>query len=363
MTIENIETSANSSRSYFTGLDTIRFYAALAVIVEHIGAQFNPKPDLFTAINLFFIDAQSAVNLFFVLSGFLITYLLLQEHAITSKVNIRKFYLRRILRIWPLYYLIVILGLIIFPLVFGSDYPLTNLSTHNVILAFLLFPNFAQISAPMVHIWSIGVEEQFYATWPWVVRNQKWLLPISLNIIIVKLVMTPIVPLLNSEGALKLFDSLRFECMAIGALGAYVYTKRLPLLRWIYHPATQITTIGIFAFLSVYNQRVSTFRSIYSGLVFISLILNVATNQKSLLKLAHPIGEKLGKISYGLYLYHFPVLYVVFVYMRQTWIANLAGFPILFAICVLGITGGGAVLSYHVFERPFLVYKERLTAL
>src|SRR5574339_181307 len=98
------------------GLNTLRFYAALSVVFEHISIHFSQPSVLLKNMGFIFMGAQQAVNLFFVLSGFLITHLLLRERKITNKISIPNFYIRRALRILPLYYWIVVLGLIIFPI-------------------------------------------------------------------------------------------------------------------------------------------------------------------------------------------------------------------------------------------------------
>jgi peptidoglycan/LPS O-acetylase OafA/YrhL len=92
---------------HFPGLDALRFYAAMSVVVIHTATNFGDlrlRSSKIPLLDALALDAQSAVSLFFVLSGFLITYLLLTEHSRTGTVQVRPFYMRRILRIWPLYY-------------------------------------------------------------------------------------------------------------------------------------------------------------------------------------------------------------------------------------------------------------------
>src|SRR5690242_10445960 len=120
MPVRITEPSPAGIHTKLPGLNTLRFYAALAVIIEHISIQLSQPSILFHNISFFFVSAQQAVNLFFVLSGFLITYLLLSERQSTNTINIRNFYVRRILRILPLYYWIVFLGLVLFPILFGN---------------------------------------------------------------------------------------------------------------------------------------------------------------------------------------------------------------------------------------------------
>lgn len=347
-------------RIQFPGLNTIRFYAALAVVINHVGAQFPPDHKFFRFINSFFPEAQDAVNLFFVLSGFLITYLLLHERTTTGKINIKNFYIRRTLRIWPLYYLVALSGLVIFPILF-ANYPLTGLPRYKLALALCLLPNFAGLSVPMTHLWSIGVEEQFYALWPWVNRDDVTILRVSFGIIIVKLLTTPVIMSFNYGNTAAIFFSLRFECMAIGALGAYLYSKKANYLKWVYHPGVQIVALGAFVYLVIFDVPVNTYNIVWASLTYIVLIMNIATNQYSLLKLNFPPIEKLGEISYGLYLYHFPVLYLIYFMTHNVGFKSIWTSPFLLLIITVVSTWAVAALSYRWFEAPFLNLKRRFT--
>jgi peptidoglycan/LPS O-acetylase OafA/YrhL len=355
--------SAFLQHVHFPGLNSLRFYAALAVVVEHVRIQFSGDSTLFKIVSLLFVNAQNAVNLFFVLSGFLITYLFLQERATTGAICIRNFYIKRALRILPLYYWIALLGLIIFPILFGPGYPLYGLPVPRLILVFALLPNFASITVPMVHIWSIGVEEQFYVLWPWANRSDKIMLQASIGIILLKLLLTPVIVSFHNENTEILFYGLRFESMAIGALGAYVYAKNLPSLTWIYHAWIQALSIAGFAYLMVFDTRLNTYNTMWSSLIHIILIMNVATNPHSFLKLNSPLFEKLGEISYGLYMYHFPMLYLIHIVAYQTGLERMWGSPFLLLISTVASTCIIASLSYRWFETPFLQLKRKFTVL
>ena len=99
-----------SNRVHFPGLNGLRFYAAVSVLVQHAeGLPVRCGMEKTSVLNHAFLPGTEAVNLFFVLSGFLITFLLLTEQDRSGDINVRKFYLRRALRIWPLYFLIVFL--------------------------------------------------------------------------------------------------------------------------------------------------------------------------------------------------------------------------------------------------------------
>ena len=152
----------DNNKVYFPGLNGLRFFAAMAVVVTHIELvkHFMGLPNLWgnhssniltlkSAVNTFVFEAGGlGVYFFFVLSGFLITYLLLVEKAKTGTIAVKKFYLRRILRIWPLYYLIVILGFFVVPYIVNGSISFSSkeLNDHfgiNLFLYLIIFPNIA----------------------------------------------------------------------------------------------------------------------------------------------------------------------------------------------------------------------------
>jgi peptidoglycan/LPS O-acetylase OafA/YrhL len=365
-----------ADRIHFPGLNALRFYAALAVVYSHVVQNVSPLPVIAEIMGPFLIDGHSAVNLFFVLSGFLITYLLLRESMEHGDVAVGKFYVRRILRIWPLYYLVIIIGLLVFPLIFGQDYTLSVFYaeypympvpiTTKLALVFFLLPNLAGITAPMVHIWSIGVEEQFYLVWPWIVRDRTRILKACLAIFVLKFTLAAIIPLLNVHGAMSIFEELRFECMAVGALGAYAYCEASRWLKWCYHPVAQFLAWGVFVYLTwktnVLNPS-NSYGATIMAISFVIIILNMATNPRSLVRLDHPFLERMGQISYGLYMYHFPFLYLVLRLARHFNLNDAFFYPTTFFIVSLVGTWLVAELSYRWFETPFLNLKDRFTVL
>lgn len=160
--------------SYFPNLNGLRFIAAALVIIHHI--ELNKKSyNILTLEYLsdFFYLGKLGVVLFFVLSGFLITYLLLLEEEKNNSISIKNFYIKRVLRIWPLYFLILILGVLILPnfnffQVEGVDYILLWQNITIILLlgvfflptlALLIFPD---VTSRIGHLWSIGTEELFY---------------------------------------------------------------------------------------------------------------------------------------------------------------------------------------------------------
>jgi len=170
------------SRIYFPSLNGIRFFAALLVIIDHlelVKGYFGIKVNWSEAFSSHL--GSSGVTIFFVLSGFLITFLLLKEKEIKA-INVKHFYIRRVLRIWPLYYLILIVSFFIIPQIDFFNVPnygdksesfiCSTFLTYLFLLAnvgFVFFPTIAFANV----LWSVAVEEQFYLIWPIVIKYFK----------------------------------------------------------------------------------------------------------------------------------------------------------------------------------------------
>src|SRR5207249_1695754 len=167
---------------YFPGLNSLRFFAAFGILVFHIEG-FKDTLHLPNAMGVPFIRniGPLSVSFFFVLSGFLITYLLLVEKETFGKISIKKFYTRRIFRIVPLYYLIVIIGLLAIPNISFFHYGGYPENMGGIVQAswplyLLMLPNVAEVIYTVPYIggaWTIGVEEQFYLFWPWLIRTNR----------------------------------------------------------------------------------------------------------------------------------------------------------------------------------------------
>src|SRR5580698_7268404 len=165
---------------YFPGLNALRFIAACFVLISH-AYQTSVKVGFVDEVrsSVIFDRGAAAVDFFFTLSGFLITYLLLQERAATGTISLSHFYLRRICRIWPLYFFILAIGFvslgIIYPRVFHVPYfefPL--IPGLLMYVAFLPNAMFAFYKVGLLApLWSIGVEEQFYLFWAPFVRLSR----------------------------------------------------------------------------------------------------------------------------------------------------------------------------------------------
>jgi len=185
--------TGTAGRLHFGGFDAVRGAAALGVVAYHL-EEFLALGGRQTTWGTAWLAnlGPSMVSLFFVLSGFLITALLLAERRATGAIDVGAFYVRRILRIWPLYFVVVLFALGVLPRL--APTPPGYADPAHVapqVIAFLLvllpnlaFPLFPEI-AGAGPTWSIGVEEQFYAVWPWIVRRfGERLVPIGLGLIL-----------------------------------------------------------------------------------------------------------------------------------------------------------------------------------
>lgn len=384
-------------RVYFPGLNAIRFYAALSVVIVHLGEAASIRglssfTNLFQPLEYLFLPGNHAVTLFFVLSGFLITYLLLAEADQTDTINVGKFYLRRILRIWPLYYLVVFLGFVAIPLAFNgftlhiTGYPFTFQDPNYGLKLFLflvLLPNIAYAifpgRAPNDHLWSIGVEEQFYLMWPLLVRLfRKHLFWLLYTIILIKIIALVIVGHLFQQTGwniqspwlhlYRFLANFRLEAMAIGGLGALVvFRNTQPILRILYSWPVKLVTVA-FLIANIagwhydFSSREFTLFEMVSAVFYCLFILNIAANPKPLYRLEHPVFTWLGNISYGLYMLHPLVLAVTLHVFRQIGVDDGSN-PLFYNLVLYGLVVLGSIalstFSYFTFERFFLQLKDR----
>ena len=382
---------SDSVKIHFSGLNTLRFFAAYFVILHH-GETIRAKYGLSNFEDFsFFRNGSLAVSFFFVLSGFLITYLLLSELKKRQTIDLPKFYMRRVLRIFPLYYLLVIIGLIVIPIFlnvihFPNTQPYDTATGGVLFLFFLSFVVNSLYSSHLLEpLWSIGVEEYFYIIWAPLFKFFKdKILKVIVGVIVVK---SAIVLLFASQNQIAaplsivrdILLSLKFELMAIGGLGAYaVFQSRSRVENAvIFKPIVQIlflTILVIRIFASVFFTQNTTFigdiyrflfltplLGIYTeGVLFLWLILNVSVNPKPLFRLNNPILEKLGEISYGIYMYQMLIIFgVVLVFKKMLLSLSLAlSFAFFYGVATLGVVGV-SWFSKRYFEDWFLKFKKK----
>ena len=377
--------SKPKAKVYFPGLHGLRFFAAMMVVFSHVELikDYHGYPNLYSSNLAIYESGRMGVTLFFVLSGFLISYLLLTERKVTGSISVKKFYGRRILRIWPLYYLLVFLTFVVLPRItffavpkYSAVMPENFWST--LLLYVFLLPQVAlSIFEPVPFaepLWSIGVEEQFYLIWPVLMKYVRRFLRLSIAIILVALALKYIAFWLaeaNRAGEnLKYWNYLlnylyftRIECMAVGGLGAWlVFARRQRILDFIFHRVFQVALYAVTVFFLVSG----TFKPVYNYLAYAAcfalIIVNVAANPRSLIRIENKLFVFLGNISFSIYMFHEIVIKSVMEGLVRTRgvafndaTSNLA----LYAISIV-LTLAVSTIAYYGFERRFLRLKSSI---
>ncbi len=349
----------------FKGLNTLRAIAALVVVFGHIELikSYNSIPNLIDSNSPIFPDGHTAVILFFVLSGFLISYLLLKEKQNFGKIHFKKFYLRRILRIWPLYYLTILLSYIIVE---------ANYSVKSIILCLTIFPNVAHSflegwsSSPQ--IWSIGVEEQFYLFWPIIlfyIPKKKLLTFLILFFlgysILPHLISYINIRTINDVENIKIIERFffhtKFNCMALGSIIGYFYAYNQKCIQNLISKRTFTIITLLILVLWLGRFSLNYFNDEFFALFFSLIIIGVTSNEK--LNIDSKLSIFLGKISYGLYMYHWIIIVLTIKFLPT--FENLILYNFSLYIIVILSTILISTLSFFSFENFFLKLKKKFS--
>ncbi|HVU94954.1 MAG TPA: acyltransferase [Puia sp.] len=359
---------------YFPMLDILRWAACSAVVMTH-SLDYFPSSAGELHFGAFIQNGgYHAVIFFYTLSGFLISYLLLVEKENTGGIALTAFYKRRALRIWPLYYLIILLSYFVFPYVFPSM-AYREPGWWKVLLLYLVFlPNVAVIGAggglpTCFQTYTIAYEELFYLFWPLVVRKMRRSLPLFMvclftivflleaahRRIIERGLPLPDRWVWGTKVALTFIDYSSLPAFVAGAAGAWFYFKRRTMLRWLIgNSFVAVVLIAVTLLLMTFGRPHSLGYVNLLPVVFVMLILNllevhVAKSGNWLVK-----G---GRISYGIYIYH-PVVFLSLSTIMKRFGLAAPGMPLLSYIVYLGMSYftvvGLSYLSYRYFEQFFL---------
>ncbi|RFZ83461.1 acyltransferase [Mucilaginibacter terrenus] len=358
------------SRVYFPNLNGVRAIAALLVVIAHI--ELGKQDFHLTAIDFFPLTSlgRVGVSIFFSLSGFLITYLLLEEKLNFQKVSMPAFYMRRILRIWPLYYVVVFIGLLVY-------WP----HAKPFVMAIFFLPNLAFalkiIPALFDPIWSIGTEEQFYIFHPHFFKF-KTTRQIFHALIIFMIAFLALVQVIRHfqhrsdemHALSQLTYYMRFDNMMMGAIVAVIYFntkhqhfkfKLQGFFNLMFNKYVQVLlSLALLAVIYLYIVRNMPEGDLFIAAIAALLIVNLCETETSIYNLTNKKLMFIGEISYGIYLLHkFPVYLML--WLTKNYMPNmnyyLQNVIIYVASYILAIML--AALSYYTLEKYFLNLKKR----
>ena len=368
-------------KTEFKHLDALRGVMAIYITVVHfkIFFYFNKTKQFdlarFAAI---FELGQIFMTVFFVLSGFLITYILLSEKERNQTINFKRFYLRRAFRILPMYYLAIILmyylysGVCQHPDIY--NYKLCNELTERTSYYVFMIPNWALVidkSLPHIsNFWSIGAEEQFYLAWPFVLLFSRNYLRTFFTIYLVYcfLLITSYILRWHYDGnefflhIAKIVDSTRFGAFAFGGCIAYISLsyKDIDFTQKIHAFITKkriqwVCLILPFIINFIPNEHVVFLKHIIVIPCCAVVIYNLAMNEQVIFKIDNKILNYLGKITYSVYILNQIVIDIA---IKICFGAKIHEKLIIFLFSMISLFVL-SMISYHLIEKPFMKLRRR----
>jgi peptidoglycan/LPS O-acetylase OafA/YrhL len=309
------------------------------------------------------------------LSGFLITYLMVKEYDTTGAFSIKNFYIRRILRIWPVYYVVLLIGFsasFFFPHLLGlPDQPIEVwwkyvffMSNFDVMSAYENGHVLKELNPLLSITWSVAIEEQFYLVWPllfWAFRKYfKWLLPVmalfffSMNFFI------------REEWYYCFHSFLGFYFICMGAsVGYYVYHYGHIIAKYLTRGLSIVVYAALFTYLFFYPDIVA-----YIGttvplefiitMFYVYLLFEQTISTEPLINWGRVAPFRfMGKYTYGVYLYHHLVILVLGLFVTLKFGSFFD--PYIEGVTILMLSLGVSMLSYHFMEKYFLGLKEKFS--
>ena len=363
------------ARPHIASLDGLRGIAVLLVMVSHYAGSLRVL-GVSGVDRLPFRFGWAGVDVFFALSGFLITGILLDSRGAPG--FFRTFYARRVLRICPLYYL-AILVILLLRLGMGADgawgdvagvlspgslaWPTAYL--ENVALA-LQGPSQTGI---LTHYWSLAVEEHFYLVWPVLIWAcpRRWLTIVAVAAVAAPMVLRAATAAAGADPAWIMgLTPLRVDGLALGALASVVLRSRLPAAARLRAAFTVLATAtAALAVLVAARRTMSPADPVLwvFGFTLVSaaaaaLILVAAAPGPIASALSHPALRWFGKYSFGLYVWH-PIIAVILLHSRLALVTKGQGAvaALLAVAFTVAVTLAVAWLSFHTFEQRFLALK------
>jgi peptidoglycan/LPS O-acetylase OafA/YrhL len=356
-----------SDRDRIPALDGLRGVAILLVLFAHFAQPLNHGGRFDYWLSVASLGGYAGVDLFFVLSGFLITGVLLDAKRAARPHAYRTFYVRRALRILPLYYGVVLALTLRHP----------SGPVHD--LQWWYWLHLTNIGQALVrpwygpgHFWSLAVEEQFYLVWPFVVLSvsERRLLQVCLACTVIALgFRAAMVGAGVDDWSIYVMPFTRMDTLVAGGALAVLARRPRGLAAYVpqakrWGPVAALVFVGLFAMQQGLGRWDPAFRTIgYSAVVVLfaaALVLTVAGPLEG--PMSHPVLRFFGVYSYGIYVFHGILVEHV---QPLVGIANQVprvfgsaiGRELVFFACATSLSVAVAFVSWHVYEKPFLALK------
>ena len=357
---------SNNKSKYLPSIDSLRALAVLAVIIYHVDVNYLPGGFL-------------GVDLFFVLSGYLISSLIIKEHKNTGSVNLYNFYIRRARRLLPAVYFMITVGLVVMVL---FNEVLLRKSHLDAIFGYIYSSNWWYIfhkldyfdsfgaQSPFKHLWSLAIEEQFYMIFPllFLLVNRKKkskdgtyklnknFLYVVLGLILVSLIAHILLFDINNISRIYFGTDTRAFSLLVGVVGAILYPMerlhaKVTLQQNLIYSVVSLVSIATLITVMIYTSEYNTwlYRGGFLLVAILGLIVIISSGKQHTL-MSRLLSFKpvvfIGKISYSLYLWHFPIL------VLTTPVAEVGNPNIYLVILRVVLTFVVAIVSYVFVETP-----------
>lgn len=368
--------SARRDKYYRPELDWLRFLAFSLVFLFHalplesdVYMDFGVNEHITSFLIIPLIRAGGhGVELFFVLSAYLISELLMRERERTGAVHVKSFYVRRILRIWPLYFFF---ALVVYPF----DAALTGQHSSYYIALLFFVSNWhnvfvSPVLAPSAHLWTVSIEEQFYVVWPHVVRKatMRLFVAIMISMILIAVGWRTIYILsgIPDQFVVRSNTFMRIDMFALGGLLACYFHHRPAQVSKRARMTLLATALALYWAIGLdlsggYEGSAPLWAYPFAGLASMAC-LAAFIGGPIRLQLAWPqrLMSYLGKISYGLYLWHNPAIWITHQIVPDDNTPDLHSLSVRLVFSAT-LTLIVSVVSYEVLEKPFLRMKRRFT--
>jgi peptidoglycan/LPS O-acetylase OafA/YrhL len=373
-------------RRHIPALDGVRGLAIACVIVRHLALELpslsQPGALLDRILGSVGRFGYLGVDLFFVLSGFLITGILVDAKGGTR--YFRTFYARRVLRIFPLYYAACLFFIVILPHVpnMAND-PGVHTLVRNQAWYWLYATNLlAAFNVPeatplqTAHFWSLAVEEQFYLIWPFIIwicsRRALWRVTIGAIVVALLIRIALVLTVPDGWGGAYILMPARIDALGVGALLALTVREpgglvRIARMQRIILPIAAVGILGLSAVRHGFEYHDSVVVTLGFSIVALGggALIGCALVAPGMSATGRffrsPILRSLGRYSYALYVVHYPMFYVVHRFNFFTRIPPVMGSTIpawsVMSLVLIGLSFAVAWVSWHVYEAPILRLK------